>query len=103
MTGFHVDPDALRAHAAQVDALAADVGNGAAAEVVGAGQADFGVLIGNTIGYGVRALAEHFEQGLQAAHQALAATADGLRATADTYRGVDTSNAQGIKGSGTGL
>ena len=102
MTGFHVDPDAVEHHAAAVQAVAGDVGTGAGAEVAGAGQADFGVLIGHTLGYGITALAHHFEAGLRATQAALESTADGLRSTAATYRGAEQTNRDGITASGGG-
>jgi hypothetical protein len=100
MSGFTVEPDGLQAHAAQVAAVGDDVGSGAAAEVAGAGQADFGLLIGDTIGFGIRAVAEHAEQALQASAQALSAAAGRLRATADDYRGTETANTAGVTSSG---
>lgn len=92
MSGFHVHPEQLEQHAAQVEALGTDVGSGASAEVTGTAQADFGVLIGNTIGFGVRALAEHAQTALQATAKTLTATSDGLRATAQTYRDADATS-----------
>jgi ribose 5-phosphate isomerase RpiB len=102
MTGFHVDPEVLAAQARAVDDTAADVKNGVAAEMTAAGQADFGVLIGATIGAGIHALAQHFEEGLRATHTALSGTADGLRNTEQIYRSAEASNVDGIKGSGAG-
>ena len=102
MTGFAVDPDALDVHAAAVDGLAGDVAQGAAAEVTGTGQADFGVLIGNTLGFEVRSLAQHFERSLRATGQALAASADALRATADGYRQAEADSTGAVAATGGG-
>jgi hypothetical protein len=98
VTGFHVDPDELDAHAAAVRAVGQDVGSGAAAEVTGTAQADFGVLIGNTLGFGIRALAEHATTALRATGRALDATADQLQDTADTYRHAEQLAQQGVTG-----
>lgn len=103
MTGFRVNPEALDQHAGQVDALSKNVVDGAAAETQGTAQADFGVLIGNTLGSGIRALAEHFEQGLQGAAKALDATSAQLRTTACGYREAEQSNHQQVTDSGGGL
>ncbi len=92
MSGFHVRPEQVEQHAARVEAIGSDVGSGASAEVTGTAQADFGVLIGNTIGFGVRALAGSAQHALQATAKTLTATSDGLRATAQTYRDADTTS-----------
>ena len=103
MTGFHVEPDGIDRHAAQVEAIGQDVGSGAAAEVTGTAQADFGVLIGNTLGYGIRGLAGHFETALRAASTALGSTAEGLRGTAQTYRDAEEASHAQVSSSGGGL
>ena len=98
MSGFTVRPDALDAHAGRVEAVAADIDAGAAAEVTGAGQADFGLLIGQTIGYGIRAVAGSAEQSLHATAAALSSTAAQLRATAEQYRQAEASSRAGLGG-----
>jgi hypothetical protein len=102
MTGFHVQPDALDAQAGRVGAIGGDVGSGAAAEVAGTAQADFGVLVGAIIGPGIRELAGSYEQALRATSGALRATGDQLRATARTYRQAEDENAAELTGSGGG-
>lgn len=102
MTGFHVDPDALDRHATAVRAVGQDVGSGAAAEVTGTGQADFGVLVGHTLGYGIRALAHAAEQALRATSTVLAAAADGLHGTAETYRAADADSHDRVRAAGEG-
>lgn len=83
--GFHVDTDALDAHAQAVAGLGTDIGSGAAAETAATQRADFGVLIGNTLGFGISALAGYCEQALRATGDAIAGTARTLRATSDGY------------------
>ena len=100
MTGFHVVPDALDQHADQVAAIGQDVGSGAAAEVAGTAEADFGILIGQTLGYGIRALATTFEHALQATSTAIGATADQLHSTASSYRAAEAAAKQGVTSSG---
>lgn len=98
MTGFQVDPDALDAQATQLDGIGTDVGSGAAAEVTGTGQADFGVLVGAVIGPGIRALADDFERALRATSSALGSTADQLHATARGYRDAESRSAAQFTG-----
>ena len=100
MTGFHVDPDGLDQHAAKVEAIGQDVASGAAAEVAGTAQADFGVLIGNTLGYGIRELAGKFERTLRATSDAIAATSRQLRSTAESYRSAEAASKHGVTAAG---
>ena len=100
MTGFHVDPDGLDQHANQVAAIAQDVGSGAAAEVAGTAEADFGILIGQTLGYGIRAVASRYERALRATSTAIGATADQLHSTASTYRSAEAAAKKGVTSGG---
>lgn len=102
MSGFHAEPDGIEGHATQVKAIGEDVGNGASAEVAGTAQANFGVLIGNTLGFGIRGLAEHFESALKSAADALDATASQLHGTAQTYRDAEAASQAQITSSGGG-
>lgn len=97
MSGFHVRPEALDAHAGAVESIGSTAAQGAAAEVTGTGQADFGVLIGHTLGYGIRGLSSHFSEALTATSKALDATADQLRNSADGYRGAEETNTHGVR------
>lgn len=100
MTGFQVDPDRLDRHAAAVAAIGQDAGRGAAAEVTGTAQADFGVLIGATLGPGIRALAAHFEQALRATASGVDATATQLRGTSQGYRDAEAASTQSVSSPG---
>lgn len=103
MTGFHVNADALDRHAKKVEAIGADVTTAAAAEVAGTAQADFGILIGQTLGYGIRGLADHFHDALAAMSSALGSTAEGLHGNAANYRDADAASKHGVTSSGDGL
>jgi hypothetical protein len=100
MTGFHVDPDRLDRHAAAVAAIGRDVADGAAAEVSGTAQADFGVLIGATLGSGIRALAGHFEQALRATASGVDAAAVQLWGTSQGYRDAEAASRQSVSSPG---
>jgi hypothetical protein len=85
MTCFHVDVDALKAHAAAVSAIGADVTQAAAAESAGMGQADFGILIGVTLGIPAEAFGMTFQQSTQTLAEALVASGTQLAADATNY------------------
>ena len=85
MTGFHVDVDALRAHARAVDAIGADAASAAQAQSAGMGQADFGILIGSTLGIPAEAFGTMFARSTQTLAEALTASGAQLAADAQGY------------------
>lgn len=100
MSGFAVDPPAVKAHAGSVKAIGDTVADGAAAELAGIQQANFGMVVGSIVGIAVLGVATNMQSSLAKLSESVAAAATALDSCADLYAGNERDQADAILAAG---